>query len=137
MADTSAPSPLWGGPGWGTAGMSTSRRIGIRAAAALPDDQINLSDPDAPLVTVVRRRAWPVLQPLKRLKSFRIDADVLDYFESQGKGYQATVNRVLREAMLRGTRGTPGTSSISAPDKRPLKRGQPINISPRTDERPR
>jgi uncharacterized protein (DUF4415 family) len=74
----------------------------VRAAAALPDKDINLTDPDAPHMTdwsgAERGRFY---RPVKRLKSLRIDADVLAYFESLGKGYQARINRVLREAMER------------------------------------
>jgi len=31
----------------------------------------------------------------------RIDADVLAWLKSQGKGYQTRMNAILREAMLR------------------------------------
>jgi uncharacterized protein (DUF4415 family) len=77
----------------------------LRAAAALPDDQINLSDPDAPETSdwtgAVRGRLY---KPVKKLKSLRIDADVLAFFEAQGPGYQTRINKVLREAMLEALR---------------------------------
>jgi uncharacterized protein (DUF4415 family) len=77
----------------------------LRAAAALPDDQINLSDPDAPEVLdwsgAVRGRFY---KPVKKLKSLRIDADVLAFFEAQGPGYQTRINEVLRESMLQELR---------------------------------
>jgi uncharacterized protein (DUF4415 family) len=38
-------------------------------------------------------------RPRKVLKSLRIDADVLDFFESQGPGYQTRMNAALRAAM--------------------------------------
>ncbi|WP_428541394.1 BrnA antitoxin family protein [Rhodopila sp.] len=73
----------------------------LRKAAALPDQQIDLSDPDAPEVRdwsgAVRRRFY---KPVKKLKSLRIDADVLAFFEAQGPGYQTRINQVLRQAML-------------------------------------
>ncbi|MCA6471486.1 MAG: BrnA antitoxin family protein, partial [Chitinophagaceae bacterium] len=28
--------------------------------------------------------------------SIRLDSDILDWFKSQGKGYQSTINNVLR-----------------------------------------
>ena len=31
----------------------------------------------------------------------RVDADVLAWLKSQGKGYQTRINTILREAMLR------------------------------------
>ena len=77
----------------------------LRTVEATPDAEICLTDPDAPLVLdwseAQRGRFY---KPAKRLKSFRIDADVLAWFEAQGKGYQAVVNRVLREAMLESIR---------------------------------
>ena len=77
----------------------------ITAAAALPDDQINVSDPDAPetldWIGAVRGRFY---KPVKKLKSLRIDADVLAYFESLGPGYQTRINSVLRESMLQALR---------------------------------
>jgi len=77
----------------------------LRAAAALPDDQIDLSDPDASEVRnwsgAVRGRFY---KPVKKLKSLRIDADVLAFFEAQGPGYQTRINQVLREAMLQALR---------------------------------
>jgi uncharacterized protein (DUF4415 family) len=85
----------------------------------MPDDEINLTDPDAPLVTdwsdAQRGRFF---KPVKRLKTFRIDADVLAYFEGQGKGYQATVNRVLRDAMLRAMAGQFPTSARGEPSRK-------------------
>jgi uncharacterized protein (DUF4415 family) len=92
----------------------------LRAAAEMPDDQINLTDPDAPLVTDWHgAERGKFFKPIKRLKSFRIDADVLAYFEGQGKGYQSTVNRVLREAMLRDIQTS---DAIKSPGKRPSKK---------------
>ena len=74
----------------------------LREAAALTDKDINLADPDAPLIldwsNAERGRFY---RPVKRLKSFRIDADVLAFYEAQGRGYHTVVNGVLREAMVR------------------------------------
>ncbi len=62
----------------------------LRKAAAAADDDINLSDPDAPLVTDwASAESGRFFKPVKRLKRFRIDAEVVAYFEGQGKGYQA------------------------------------------------
>ncbi len=79
----------------------------LRAAAKLPDDHVDLSDPDAPEVVdwtgAVRGRFY---RPVKKLKSLRIDADVLAFFEAQGPGYQTRINNVLRDCMLRELRRT-------------------------------
>ena len=38
-------------------------------------------------------------RPVKKLVSMRIDADVLDWFRSQGGRYQTRINTVLRREM--------------------------------------
>lgn len=77
----------------------------LKEAAALPDEQIDTSDPDAPEVKdwsgAARGRFY---RPVKKQKTLRIDADVLVYFQSLGPGYQTRINRVLRASMLRNLR---------------------------------
>ena len=79
----------------------------LQAAAAIPDSQIDMTDPDAPEVVdwsgAERGRFY---KPVKTLKSIRIDADVLAYFQAQGKGYQTRINALLRASMLRGLKQT-------------------------------
>ncbi len=36
------------------------------------------------------------IEPNKKMVSLRVDPDVLDYFQAQGKGYQTRINAVLR-----------------------------------------
>lgn len=53
---------------------------------------------------IVRRGLEPV--PPKASVSLRIDADVLEWFKAQGRGYQTRMNAVLRafrEASLSGS----------------------------------
>lgn len=38
-------------------------------------------------------------RPLKRPLTIRLDADVLAWLKSQGKGYQTRINAILRNAM--------------------------------------
>jgi uncharacterized protein (DUF4415 family) len=40
--------------------------------------------------------AWP---PVKEQLTIRLDADVLAWLKSQGKGYQTRINRILRVMM--------------------------------------
>jgi uncharacterized protein (DUF4415 family) len=40
-----------------------------------------------------------VIPPKKTAISIRVDEDVLDYFKSQGEGYQRRINAVLRSYM--------------------------------------
>ncbi len=67
---------------------------------ALRDDEISLSTehPEASVEHIVRgivRRGFAV-EPPKRSISLRVDADVLDWFKTQGVGYQTRINSVLR-----------------------------------------
>ena len=42
---------------------------------------------------------WKV-EPVKVSLSIKIDADVLAWFKSKGKGYQTRINKALRDLML-------------------------------------
>ena len=66
---------------------------------AMEDKDIDLSD--CPEVTatmfaqaIVRKGLKPVQG--KQQVTLRIDSDVLDWFKSQGSGYQASINTILR-----------------------------------------
>ena len=79
----------------------------LQAAARLRENQIDISDPDAPEVLnwagAVRGRFY---RPVKRQLTLRIDEDIVAFFkeETGERGYQTAMNRALREAMLRGLR---------------------------------
>lgn len=87
------------------AAMDPAQLKRLAMAADAPDQETDTTDPDAPEVTdwsgAVRGRFY---RPVKQLKSLRIDADVLAYFQAQGPGYQTRINRVLRASMLRDLR---------------------------------
>ncbi len=62
-----------------------------------------VNDPDNPAWTedmlgeaVLKRGRGPQLSPTKVLTSLRLDADILDFFKSQGAGYQSRINAALR-----------------------------------------
>ena len=65
------------------------------------DEKLDLSD--IPEITdwsnTVRHGQF--YRPVKQQTSIRLDADVLTWFKSQGKGYQTRMNEILREAMLK------------------------------------
>lgn len=69
---------------------------------ALEDDDIDLSD--SPEVTpemfarAVARRGLKPVEPKKQV-TLRLDADVLEWFKAQGRGYQSRINALLREYM--------------------------------------
>ena len=39
-------------------------------------------------------------KPIKKTVNVRLDADVIEWLQSGGKGYQTRMNAILREAML-------------------------------------
>jgi uncharacterized protein (DUF4415 family) len=53
--------------------------------------------PDMFARAIVRKGLEPA--PKKSLLSLRIDADVLEWFRSQGRGYQSRMNALLRAYM--------------------------------------
>jgi uncharacterized protein (DUF4415 family) len=69
---------------------------------ALRDEEIDLTDnPEVSLEqfakAIVRRGLLPA--PPKEQVTLRLDADVLKWFRSQGKGYQTKINALLRAYM--------------------------------------
>jgi uncharacterized protein (DUF4415 family) len=82
----------------------TSRKLRTdwKRVDALRDDKIDFSD--APELTpemfaraIVRRGLKPVAR--KRLLTLRIDSDVVEWYRSQGPGYQTRINALLRAYM--------------------------------------
>jgi len=51
---------------------------------------------------------WKV-EPIKVSLSIKIDADVLAWFKSKGKGYQTRINKALRDTMMRSVLFLPNT----------------------------
>lgn len=72
----------------------------LKERAALPDHAIDYSDipalTDEQLRTAVRGKFY---KPVKRQITARVDADVLEWLKSQGKGYQSRINAILRKEM--------------------------------------
>ena len=64
---------------------------------ALGDDDIDYSDAPVPdLADWVRHARDFSGPPAKASVTMRLDADVVDFFKQDGRGYQTRVNRVLR-----------------------------------------
>ena len=79
--------------------LSNKQRRELEALANRPDSALDYSGAPA-----LRKRPGPVTvgkfyRPVKKLVSMRIDADVLDWFRSQGGPYQTRINTVLRREM--------------------------------------
>jgi uncharacterized protein (DUF4415 family) len=74
--------------------MSISRKR-LEEIQNIPDEEIDTSD-----IPELGDRFWEnakmVVPISKKAVSLRLDSDILDWFKSQGKGYQSTINNVLR-----------------------------------------
>jgi uncharacterized protein (DUF4415 family) len=65
---------------------------------SMGDDEIDFSE-IPPLDAEFFANAQLRLPEAKQSVTIRLDADVLDWFKSQGKGYQTRINAVLRMYM--------------------------------------
>ena len=81
--------------------VTRQQKAELAALAAMPDKQIDTSD-IAPLTEDFWKNATrnPFYRPVKQATTVRIDADVLQWLKSDGKGYQTRINTTLRDAML-------------------------------------
>ena len=81
--------------------LTKAQEDNLRRLAAMPDDEINYDDmpalTDTQLAEMQRGRFY---RPVKTQITARVDADVLAWLKSQGKGYQFRMNAILRDAML-------------------------------------
>ncbi len=74
----------------------------LKALAQQSDAGIDYSD-----IPSLDTAAWqgavrnPFYRPNKTHTTVRVDADVLAWLKSQGKGYQTRLNAILRQAMLK------------------------------------
>lgn len=82
--------------------LSAAQKLQIKRLKARPEKDIDRSDIPA-LTGAFWKQAVrnPHYRPLKASTTVRVDADVLIWLKSQGKGYQMRINAILREAMLK------------------------------------
>lgn len=74
--------------------LTAAQQAELAALAARPDSEIDFSD--IPPLTNLEQ----FYRPVKEMTTLRIDADVLHWLRSQGKGYQTKINAILRKEML-------------------------------------
>lgn len=77
--------------------LSPEARADLKRIAEMPDDQIDFSD--IPEVFDFSEYKRVPFKPVKHQISFRVDVDVLMFFQMAGKGYQTKMNKVLRDYM--------------------------------------
>jgi uncharacterized protein (DUF4415 family) len=86
--------------------MITSKKLSPERMEQIKNNPITY-DEDSPKLTadqIARMKPahpeyWKV-EPVKVPLSIKIDADVLAWYKSKGKGYQTRINKVLRDAMV-------------------------------------
>lgn len=71
--------------------LTAKQQAALEALARMPDEQIDYSD-IPPKGSMYR--------PAKEMTTVRIDADVLAWLKSSGRGYQTKINAILRREML-------------------------------------
>jgi uncharacterized protein (DUF4415 family) len=78
--------------------LTKSQAKQIRALQRMKDEEIDFSD-------IPEKTDWSnavvgkFYRPIKESLTIRVDADVLAWVKSSGKGYQTRINTYLREAM--------------------------------------
>jgi uncharacterized protein (DUF4415 family) len=88
--------------------ITRTRAAPIKAAdlatlQALPDAQIDYSDiPKTLARELANGTVGRFYRPIKKPIYTNIDADVLAWLKSMGRGYQTRINEILRQAMLLG-----------------------------------
>jgi uncharacterized protein (DUF4415 family) len=70
------------------------------ALAAMPESEIDTTEMP-PIVDWSHAVRGPFYRPIKRPLSLRVDADIIDWFQQQGQGYQTRMNSALREYVER------------------------------------
>ena len=85
--------------------LTEAQEAEIAALADRPDSELDTSDVP-PLAEAFWQNAerGRFYRPVKTSTTLRIDADVLAWLRSQGKGYQSRINAILRREMLAALR---------------------------------
>ena len=81
--------------------LTQAQQDDLNRMAAAPDDNVATDDmPELTDAQLAGMRQGAFYRPVKTQITARVDADVLAWLKSQGKGYQSRMNAILRDAML-------------------------------------
>ena len=87
--------------------LTAAQKKHLNDLAAMTDDQINYDNiPKLTSAQLDEMRPAAFYRPVKRQITARVDADVLAWLKSQGKGYQSRMNAILRREMLQAQNTT-------------------------------
>ena len=75
--------------------LTQAQQDDLKRMAAATGDMPELTD-----AQLAGMRQGSLYRPVKTQITARVDADVLAWLKSQGKGYQSRMNAILRDAML-------------------------------------
>jgi len=81
----------------------------LDALAAMPNSEIDTTEM-RPITDWSHAVRGPFYRPIKRPLSLRVDADIIDWFQRQGQGYQTRMNFALREYVERNRKPASSTS---------------------------
>lgn len=73
--------------------LSAEEQAELKALQQMSDADIDYSD-------IADSKDMQFYRPLKKSTTIRLDADILMWLKSKGKGYQTRINKILREKML-------------------------------------
>ena len=81
--------------------LTDKQKAELEVLAQRPESAIDTSDiPPATEAFFQNAERGRFYRPVKQSTTIRIDADVLAWLRSQGKGYQSRINAILRREML-------------------------------------
>ncbi|MCD8139719.1 MAG: BrnA antitoxin family protein [Planctomycetaceae bacterium] len=75
--------------------LSAKQKRALVELGKLPESEIDYSD-----IPAMKDEEEPMYKPVKKLTTVRIDADILAWLKTYGKGYQTKINAILRREML-------------------------------------
>jgi uncharacterized protein (DUF4415 family) len=81
--------------------IDTQREREIRALKRMKESEIDTSD-IPPVSDWSKAVVGKFYRPIKKPLTIRVDADVLAWLKSSGRGYQTRINALLRRAMENG-----------------------------------
>ena len=85
--------------------LATTAKLPKKTLARVKDSDNPAWSEDMLGAPVLRRGRGPQITPTKVLTSIRLDADILEFFKSQGAGYQSRINAALRMEVERNLTG--------------------------------
>ena len=81
--------------------LTKAQQDDLKQLAAMPDDRGGTDNmPELTAAQLAGMQQGAFYRLVKTQITARVDADVLAWLKSQGKGYQSRMNAILRDAML-------------------------------------